>query len=109
MNPYSLAATSPSSWRVYLFRHLGSGAVNACNTVHKAKTMISPAEAGRQACRATSTSGTGSLARGEGREVAPAERRLEVRAVAQYEALPTDRLPAEVSVEAGRRVALQHP
>ena len=25
MNPYDLAATSPSSWRVYLFRHLGSG------------------------------------------------------------------------------------
>lgn len=24
MNPYDLAVTSPSSWRVYLFRHLGS-------------------------------------------------------------------------------------
>src|SRR3972149_4853689 len=24
LNPYDLAVTSPSSWRVYLFRHLGS-------------------------------------------------------------------------------------
>src|SRR5258708_7426954 len=25
LNPYGLAATSPSSWRVYLFHHLGWG------------------------------------------------------------------------------------
>ena len=24
-NPYSVAATSPSSWRVYQFHHLGAG------------------------------------------------------------------------------------
>lgn len=63
MNPYSLAATSPSSWRVYLFRHLGKGAVNACNTVHKAKIMISPTEAGRQARSVTSTGGMGAYGR----------------------------------------------
>jgi len=37
--------------------------VNACNTVHKAKIMISPTEAGRQARSVTSTGGTGAYGR----------------------------------------------
>src|ERR1700682_2652983 len=30
LNPYGLAATSPSSWRVYLFHHLGPGTRRRC-------------------------------------------------------------------------------